>query len=110
MARRAVKSGNLLDLVDARLDCDRDSLLLKVLPAGAAVCHLGTSTYWGEASGSTLTRLEATVQKRVTKAHEVDQSSSYIARLLEKGTARIAQKVGEEGVETALEALKGDRE
>jgi phosphoribosyl-ATP pyrophosphohydrolase/phosphoribosyl-AMP cyclohydrolase len=107
--RKGETSGNLLKLVDARLDCDRDSLLLKVLPTGA-VCHLGTSTCWGEASGSTLTRLQATVQQRAAKADEADQSSSYTVRLLEKGTARIAQKVGEEGVETALAAVKGDRE
>ena len=106
--RKGETSGNLLELVDARLDCDRDSLLLKVLPTGA-VCHLGTSTCWGEASGSTLTRLQTTVQERATRM-ETDTTASYTARLLEKGTARIAQKVGEEGVETALAAVKGDRE
>jgi phosphoribosyl-ATP pyrophosphohydrolase/phosphoribosyl-AMP cyclohydrolase len=100
------ESGNFLSLVDIRLDCDRDTLLVTALPAGP-VCHTGTATCFGEevpteaARLSFLLELEQVIGKRITEKPD----GSYTARLYEQGMKRIAQKVGEEGLEVALAAL-----
>jgi phosphoribosyl-ATP pyrophosphohydrolase/phosphoribosyl-AMP cyclohydrolase len=99
-------TGHTLDLVDIALDCDGDTLLVTARPRGPA-CHNGTLTCFGDAPRTAATavsfvaRLEAVIAQRATEKPE----SSYTARLLEKGVARIAQKVGEEGVEVALAAV-----
>jgi phosphoribosyl-ATP pyrophosphohydrolase/phosphoribosyl-AMP cyclohydrolase len=96
-------SGNFLQLVDLRLDCDADTLLLTALPAGP-VCHTGTATCFGEApltqAGQLqfLLRLEQIIDERI--AHPTP--GSYSASLMARGVRRVAQKVGEEGVEVAL--------
>jgi phosphoribosyl-ATP pyrophosphohydrolase/phosphoribosyl-AMP cyclohydrolase len=96
-------SGHTLDVVDIALDCDADTLLVSARPRGPA-CHNGTLTCFGNeprsAAGSLafLAKLEGVIERRATEKPE----ASYTARLLEKGVARIAQKVGEEGVELAL--------
>lgn len=98
-------SGHVLGLVSLAADCDRDTLLAQVLPQGPT-CHRGTpSCFDGEAPAHPwLNELEALIESR----KQVDPASSYVARLLAAAPARRAQKVGEEGVETALAAATGD--
>jgi len=99
-------SGNVLELVDLAADCDGDTLLIQARPAGPA-CHLGTDTCFGNTTwppAGFLARLDQVVSART----DADPESSYTARLLAEGTARCAQKVGEEGVETALAAVAGE--
>ncbi|WP_037499884.1 bifunctional phosphoribosyl-AMP cyclohydrolase/phosphoribosyl-ATP diphosphatase HisIE [Sphingomonas jaspsi] len=100
-------SGNRLRLVAARADCDGDALLLTV-DAEGPTCHLGTPSCFGdiEANPHFLDALADRVRDRAS----ADPSDSYTARLLSQGVKRIAQKVGEEGVETALAATAGDRD
>tara|TARA_B100000767_G_scaffold275585_1_gene313504 strand:- start:10648 stop:11247 length:600 start_codon:yes stop_codon:yes gene_type:complete len=98
------ESGNFLELVSLKEDCDQDALLIKVNPAGPT-CHKGTDTCWNESNTQTygfLTELEETITERMVAAQE-DQS--YVASLFKKGINKIAQKVGEEAVETVIEAL-----
>jgi phosphoribosyl-ATP pyrophosphohydrolase/phosphoribosyl-AMP cyclohydrolase len=96
-------TGHTLDVVDVAIDCDSDTLLVMARPRGPA-CHNGTLTCFGDqpraaATGiAFLARLGDVIAQRATERPE----SSYTARLLEKGVARVAQKVGEEGVEVAL--------
>ncbi len=94
-------SGNHLKFVSAKLDCDRDTLLIKAIPVGP-VCHQGTDTCFGdrEAKGF-IYELEATIQDR--KENPL-VGSSYTTSLFEKGINKIAQKVGEEAVELVIEA------
>ena len=97
------ESGNFLKLVDIKADCDQDSLLIQAEPQGPT-CHKGTDTCWGEenkASYGFLTELENTIAQR--KA--ADEDNSYVASLFRKGINKIAQKVGEEAVETVIEAM-----
>jgi phosphoribosyl-AMP cyclohydrolase / phosphoribosyl-ATP pyrophosphohydrolase len=102
-------SGHVLDLVDVRTDCDRDALLVTARPHGP-VCHTGTATCFGDeaAAGGALTflsKLEGVIEQRIAENPE----GSYTARLFAKGPNRIAQKVGEEGLEVALAAVaEGD--
>ncbi len=93
-------SGDVLRLVGLAADCDRDSLLVRARPAGPT-CHLGTKSCFGEAPGpdtAFLGELQAIVEARAS----ADPSQSYTSRLLAKGLLKVAQNVGEEGVETAL--------
>src|SRR5262245_56685143 len=96
-------SGHHLEVVAIRTDCDRDTLLVTARPAGP-VCHLGTATCFGDepaTAGSGLTflaRLESVIEQRIAERPE----GSYTARLYAQGPRRIAQKVGEEGLEVAL--------
>lgn len=98
-------SGNVLHLVAASLDCDSDTILLKVRPTGPT-CHTGQDTCFGEDNASLdfLYELEATITARKTSP----QSGSYTSQLFGEGIGKIAQKVGEEAVETVIEATKGD--
>ncbi|WP_343701814.1 bifunctional phosphoribosyl-AMP cyclohydrolase/phosphoribosyl-ATP diphosphatase HisIE [Chitinophaga sp.] len=102
------ESGNFLHLVSAALDCDQDTLLLKVHPAGP-VCHTGADTCWNEENKEQqafLTRLEQVIRDR--KAHPTEKS--YTASLFAKGINKIAQKVGEEAVEVVIEAKDNNSE
>ena len=97
------ESGNFLDLVSAKNDCDNDTLLISVNPAGPT-CHTGSDTCWNEENTSNfgfISELEETIAER-RKAK--DSNSSYVASLFEKGINKIAQKVGEEAIETVIEA------
>ena len=96
-------SGHVLELLRLEADCDRDTLLVQASPRGPT-CHLGTSSCFMQAPAAVLTELESLVQSR---EHE-RPSGSYTTALFEAGIARIAQKVGEEGVETALAAVTAD--
>ena len=96
-------TGHTLDVVDIALDCDFDTLLVTARPRGPA-CHNGTLTCFGDEPRSAATsiaflaKLEGVVAQRATEKPD----SSYTAKLLAKGINKVAQKVGEEGVETAL--------
>lgn len=97
------ESGNVLHLVDYKLDCDNDTLLISVKPHGPT-CHNGTDTCWAEDNTATfgfLTTLENIIEQRKNSAKS---ESSYVASLFEKGINKIAQKVGEEAVEVVIEA------
>jgi phosphoribosyl-ATP pyrophosphohydrolase/phosphoribosyl-AMP cyclohydrolase len=99
-------SGNFLNLVDAAIDCDNDTLLIMARPEGPT-CHNGTESCFGDDIGATagqlafLSKLEAVIERRVSERPE----GSYTARLWSEGKTRMAQKVGEEGVEVALAAV-----
>lgn len=99
-------SGHTLELAAVRADCDRDTLLVTALPAGP-VCHLGTATCFGGETSSGAGRLpflgslETVIAQRIADRPE----GSYTARLFAQGPKRIAQKVGEEGLEVALAAV-----
>ncbi|SDH59517.1 phosphoribosyl-ATP pyrophosphatase /phosphoribosyl-AMP cyclohydrolase [Winogradskyella thalassocola] len=97
------ESGNVLNLVDIKLDCDSDSLLIKVDPKGPT-CHKGTDTCWNENNTSSygfISTLEDTIESRIKEA---DSEKSYVASLFTKGINKIAQKVGEEAIEVVIEA------
>jgi len=100
-------SGHVLNLVDIKIDCDNDSLLIFVKPQGPT-CHKGTDTCWNQENSSTygfISQLEKTIGHRKTKA---SSEKSYVATLFEKGINKIAQKVGEEAVEVIIEAKDND--
>ena len=101
-------SGNSLHLVSLAVDCDKDTLLVRAIPDGPT-CHTGSKTCWGDAvpeSQGFIRELEAVVKGR----HEQMPEKSYTTSLFKAGTPRMAQKVGEEAVETVIEAVKGDDE
>jgi phosphoribosyl-ATP pyrophosphohydrolase/phosphoribosyl-AMP cyclohydrolase len=101
-------SGNCLTVRTIFADCDQDALLILAEPTGPT-CHLGTpSCFSSEGAGGVgfLVRLQQIVHDRAGANRE----ESYTARLLNEGTARVAQKIGEEGVEVALAAVTGDAE
>ncbi|QPI44786.1 bifunctional phosphoribosyl-AMP cyclohydrolase/phosphoribosyl-ATP diphosphatase HisIE [Pectobacterium aroidearum] len=100
-------SGHFLNVVSITPDCDNDTLLILVNPIGPT-CHLGTSSCFSPAA-SDWTFLYQLEQLLAERKH-ADPDSSYTARLYASGTKRIAQKVGEEGLETALAATVHDRE
>lgn len=96
-------SGNTLRLVRLEADCDLDTLLVQAVPAGPT-CHTGQRSCFADAPGDFLTELDTLVGDRDSTRPE----GSYTTALLESGIRRIAQKVGEEGVETALAAVAQD--
>jgi phosphoribosyl-ATP pyrophosphohydrolase/phosphoribosyl-AMP cyclohydrolase len=103
-------SGHVLALKSLRIDCDADSLLIQAAPHGPT-CHLGTSSCFGDSADvrpplAFLAELDALVAQR----HAERPEGSYTTRLFDSGIRRIAQKVGEEGVETALAAVVQDDE
>lgn len=96
-------SGHVLELVRLEADCDRDTLLVQARPRGPT-CHLGTSSCFMQAPAAALAELENLIETRERER----PPGSYTTTLFEAGIARIAQKVGEEGVETALAAVTAD--
>lgn len=99
-------SGNTLDLVEISADCDQDSLLVLAHPNGPT-CHTGTESCWFDAAAPEMTFV-ADLERVLAERKNTDPDSSYTASLYAKGIKRIAQKVGEEGVETALAATVQD--
>jgi len=94
------ESGNFLNLISIKPDCDNDSLLLKVKPQGPT-CHKGDDTCWGEKNDQNfLNTLEKIIVDRIKNPSD----NSYVSNLFEKGIDKIAQKVGEEATETIIEA------
>ena len=102
-------SGNYLDLVDIRLDCDNDTLLVKVHPQGPT-CHLGTDTCWGEDNSLNPILFLSELQNFIDKRHQEMPENSYTTSLFKKGINKMAQKVGEEATETIIEATNGTNE
>jgi phosphoribosyl-ATP pyrophosphohydrolase/phosphoribosyl-AMP cyclohydrolase len=104
------ESGNYLELVNIKNDCDSDSLLISVIPHGPT-CHTGTDTCWGEDNNPNfgfLSKLEGIIEDR-KKLSGIEpelrqEKNSYVVSLFDEGINRIAQKVGEEAIETVIEA------
>ena len=105
------ESGNFLNLVDIKLDCDNDTLLIQVNPVGPT-CHKGSDTCWNESNDNSygfISQLENTIAERIEIskiAPELrrENQNSYVVSLFDKGINKIAQKVGEEAVEVVIEA------
>lgn len=99
-------SGNFLDVVSMQLDCDSDTLLIKVNPVGAT-CHTGTTTCFGEpTSKGFIYDLEQTIDQRISD----NDPNSYTNKLFKRGINKVAQKVGEEAVEVVIEAKDDNRD
>ncbi len=98
-------SGHVLELVSVDVDCDADTLLVQARPLGPT-CHLERTSCFRDAPGDGLSELDALIASRALERPE----GSYTSRLFDAGVRRIAQKVGEEGVETALAAVAQDDE
>jgi len=105
------ESGNFLNLVNIKLDCDNDTLLVEVNPEGP-VCHKGTDTCWAEENTveyGFLSKLEGIIASRQKLSQtepdlRKENDNSYVVSLFDEGINKIAQKVGEEAVETVIEA------
>ena len=97
------ESGNFLNLVDIKLDCDNDTLLIFVNPSGPT-CHKGSGICWNDTNNESygfISKLEDVITNRIEDAKA---SKSYVATLFKEGINKIAQKVGEEAVEVIIEA------
>lgn len=101
-------SGNFLNVVSIKADCDNDTLLIKVNPDGP-VCHTGTDTCWDEENDNPMAFLSE-LQRFIEKRHEEMPEGSYTTSLFQSGVGRMAQKVGEEAVESVIEAMAGNDE
>lgn len=102
-------SGNFLDLVSIQNDCDNDTLLIKVHPQGPT-CHTGTDTCWGEDNIGHPLAFLSELQDFIEKRHEEMPEGSYTTKLFKDGVNKMAQKVGEEALETVIEATNGTNE
>ena len=96
------ESGNFLNYISMKEDCDQDTLLIQAIPEGP-VCHMGTDTCWGEDNNASIAFLNK-LEQIIAERKNADPSSSYVASLFAKGINKIAQKVGEEAVELVIEA------
>lgn len=99
-------SGHFLDLVSMQIDCDNDTLLVKAIPNGPT-CHTGTDTCWGEDNDMNPLLFLTELQDFINKRKEEMPEGSYTTSLFTKGVNKIAQKVGEEALETVIEATNG---
>ena len=99
------ESGNFLNVVSIKEDCDKDTLLIKVNPVGP-VCHTGSDTCWGEENTEDIMFIKY-LQDFICKRHDEMPEKSYTTLLFNSGVNRMAQKVGEEAVETVIEATNG---
>ena len=102
-------SGNFLNVVEIKNDCDQDTLLIKVHPDGPT-CHKGTDTCWGENNDSNPLLFLTELQNFIEKRHEEMPEGSYTTSLFRDGLNRMAQKVGEEALELVIEACNGTDE
>lgn len=102
------ESGNFLHVVAVKEDCDHDTLLIEVCPEGP-VCHTGTDTCWGEKNEEPVMFLKQ-LQDFIDRRHEEMPEGSYTTSLFRAGVNKMAQKVGEEAVETVIEACNGTDE
>ena len=103
------ESGNFLNLIDLKLDCDRDTLLIQANPVGPT-CHKGTDTCWNEKNSQKygfLSELESVIEDR---KESTSNKESYVNSLFNRGINKIAQKVGEEAVEVVIEAKDSNDE
>ena len=101
-------SGNFLNVVSIKADCDNDTLLIQAVPEGP-VCHTGTDTCWGEKNEQDVMFLKE-LQDFIDKRHAEMPEKSYTTSLFKSGVNKMAQKVGEEAVETVIEACNGTDE
>ena len=99
-------TGNFLELVDIMVDCDNDTLLVKVNPTGPT-CHKGTDTCWGEKNEANPLLFLTFLQDFINIRHEEMPEGSYTTSLFKDGINRMAQKVGEEALEAVIEACNG---
>jgi len=106
--RKGETSGDRLHVVSITADCDSDAIVLGVRPVGNA-CHLNRTSCFGEADAPGLGRI-ARLERTIAARAAADPTESWTARLIAQGPKRIAQKVGEEGVETALAGVAGPDE
>ena len=100
------ESGNFLHVVSIQNDCDRDTLLIRVNPAGP-VCHTGTDTCWGEKNTANPLLFLSELQDFIERRHKEMPEGSYTTSLFKDGINRMAQKVGEEALEAVIEAVNG---
>ena len=106
--RKGETSGNFLDIVSVAADCDNDTLLIRAIPHGPT-CHTGSKTCFGEATPENegfIRYLQSVIQGR----HAEMPEGSYTTKLFNRGVNKIAQKVGEEAVETVIEAVAQNRD
>ena len=104
--RKGETSGNCMRVRNVSTDCDRDTVLVSVEPAGPA-CHLGATSCFCDAAGADVL---ATLERTIVARADAGGDESYTSRLLASGVKRVAQKVGEEGVECALAGAAGSDE
>jgi phosphoribosyl-ATP pyrophosphohydrolase/phosphoribosyl-AMP cyclohydrolase len=102
-------SGHFLNLVDMKIDCDQDTLLVRVHPIGPT-CHTGTDTCWAEDNTPNPLLFLGELQSFIDRHKEEMPEGSYTTSLFNKGINKIAQKVGEEALETVIEATNGSKE
>ena len=102
-------SGNFLNLVSMDIDCDQDTLLVKVHPIGPT-CHKGTDTCWGETNEKPAIAFLSELQDFIEKRHQEMPEGSYTTKLFRDGVNKMPQKVGEEALETVIEATNGTDE
>lgn len=102
-------SGNYLEFVSVKVDCDGDALLVRAIPHGPT-CHKGTDTCWGETNKRNSLDFLSELQDFINKRHEEMPEGSYTTSLFKDGTNRMAQKVGEEALEAVIEAVGGTDE
>ena len=102
-------SGNFLHLIDIKIDCDNDTLLVKANPDGPT-CHIGTDTCWGEVNEQNPLLFLTELQDFINRRHDEMPEGSYTTKLFKDGINKIAQKVGEEALETVIEATNGTSE
>jgi phosphoribosyl-ATP pyrophosphohydrolase/phosphoribosyl-AMP cyclohydrolase len=100
------ESGHFLHLVSIKNDCDNDTLLIRVHPEGPT-CHKGTDSCWGEKNQSNPLLFLSELQDFIEKRHEEMPEGSYTTSLFRDGLNRMAQKVGEEALESVIEAVNG---
>lgn len=101
-------SGNYLDFVSAEIDCDQDTILIQATPCGPT-CHTGTVSCFNNDKGSSVLFLKQ-LGDLIKERNKERPEGSYTTQLFEEGQSRIAQKVGEEGVELSLAHMKNDKE
>lgn len=99
-------SGNFLELVDIKTDCDNDTLLVRVHPHGPT-CHTGADTCWAEDNDEQPLMFLSELQDFIEKRHQEMPEGSYTTSLFRKGINKMAQKLGEEALETVIEATNG---
>ena len=97
------ESGHFLEYISMALDCDQDTILIQAKPLGP-VCHNGTDTCWGETNTASGIHFLNNLEEVIAQRKNASADSSYVASLFQKGINKIAQKVGEEAVETVIEA------
>ena len=102
-------SGHFLNLVDIKTDCDNDTLLVRVHPIGPT-CHTGTDTCWGEENTQNPLQFLTELQDFINRRKDEMPEGSYTTKLFRDGINKIAQKVGEEALETVIEATNGSSE